>query len=50
VRFSTRGVQKHHKTFWGKSMPKRFAKKVEKKILSFFPFDLFRRVFGRFSA
>jgi hypothetical protein len=42
VRFSTRGVQKHHTKLLGKSMSKTFfAKKVE---------DFFPCVFGRFSA
>jgi hypothetical protein len=27
VRFSTRGVQKHQKTFWGKSMSKTIGRK-----------------------
>jgi hypothetical protein len=27
VRFSTRGVQKHHNLFWGKSMSKTFGRK-----------------------
>jgi hypothetical protein len=31
VRFSTRGVQKHQKALWGKSMSKILAEKVEKK-------------------
>jgi hypothetical protein len=35
VRFSTRGVQKHHKNLFGG--------KVEKMILSYFPFDFFNR-------
>jgi hypothetical protein len=54
VRFSTRGVQKHHKTlFGGKTCQKLLAEKVEeKKLFSFrlFPPILFYRVFGRFSA
>jgi hypothetical protein len=55
VRFSTRGVQKHHtplhvKNFW------LLAKKVENFFLShrfpcrLFPSIFFYRVFGRFSA
>jgi hypothetical protein len=39
VRFSTRGVKKHHKTFWEKPCQKLFAKKVEKK--NVFPSILF---------
>jgi hypothetical protein len=53
VRFSTRGVQKHHKQNWGKSMSKTFGRKsLEKKLFSFrlFPSICFNRVFGRFSA
>jgi hypothetical protein len=55
VRFSTRGVQKHHKTlFWGNTCQKLLAEKVErkKKLVSFrlFPSIFFYRVFGRFSA
>jgi hypothetical protein len=54
VRFSTRGVQKHHKTlFGGSTCQKLLAEKVEeKKLFSFrlFPSILFYRVFGRFSA
>jgi hypothetical protein len=55
VRFSTRGVQKHHKNFlWGVHV-KSFFEKVEEKgkktfSLSSFPSALFYRVFGRFSA
>jgi hypothetical protein len=55
VRFSTRGVQKHHKTlFWGNTCQKLLAEKIErkKKLFSFrlFPSIFFYRVFGRFSA
>jgi hypothetical protein len=54
VRFSTRGVQKTHKTlFGGNTCQKLLAEKVkEKKLFSFrlFPSVLFYRVFGRFSA
>jgi hypothetical protein len=54
VRFSTRGVQKHHKKLFGESpCQKPLAEKVEKKTLfsfSLFPSILFYRVFGRFSA
>jgi hypothetical protein len=52
VRFSTRGVQKHHKKLFGESpCQKLLAKKVEICFsLSYFPFDFFNRVFGRFSA
>jgi hypothetical protein len=54
VRFSTSGVQKHHKTlFGGNTCQKLLAEKVEeKKLFSFrlFPSIFFYRVFGRFSA
>jgi hypothetical protein len=58
VRFSTRGVQKHHKTlFGGNTCQKLLAEKEkveEKKLFSYFlssfPIDLFYRVFGRFSV
>jgi hypothetical protein len=49
VRFSTRGVQKHHKKLFGKIHVKKFwPKKLRKKKL--FPFHLFPWVFGRFST
>jgi hypothetical protein len=38
------------KNVLGKVHVKNFAKEVEDFFLSFFPFDLFYRVFGRFSA
>jgi hypothetical protein len=54
VRFSTRGVQKHHKNFLGEIHVKNFwPKKLrKKKLLSFriFPSIFFYRGFGRFSA
>jgi hypothetical protein len=53
VRFSTRGVQKHHKNVLGEVHVENFLpKKVEKKTFScrLSPFDSFYRVFGRFSA
>jgi hypothetical protein len=54
VRFSTKGVQKHHNCFLRENpCQKLLAEKVEEKktcFLSSFPFDLFYRVFGRFSA
>jgi hypothetical protein len=53
VRFSTRGVQKHHNKFWGTPCQKPLAEKVEKKttfFLSSFPTDFFSRGFRRFSA
>jgi hypothetical protein len=54
VRFSTRGVQKHHKKrFGGSPCQKLLAEKVEKKKLfscRIFPSIFFNRVFGRFSA
>jgi hypothetical protein len=44
VRFSTRGVQKHHKNlFWGSPCQKPLAEKVEKKKL--FSFRLFPSIF-----
>jgi hypothetical protein len=52
VRFSTRGVQKHHKKLFGESpCQKLLAEKVE-IFFSFclFPSIFFNRVFGRFSA
>jgi hypothetical protein len=54
VRFSTRGVQKHHKKLFGENpCQKLLAEKVEKKnLFSFrlFPSISFYRVFGRFSV
>jgi hypothetical protein len=45
VRFSTRGVQKHHKTlFWGNTCQKLLAEKVERK-KNFFPFVFSHRFF-----
>jgi hypothetical protein len=45
VRFSTRGVQKHHKKLFGENLcQKLLAEKVEKKktfFLSSFPIDIF---------
>jgi hypothetical protein len=46
-------VQNTTNTFWGKSMSKLLAEKVEGEktfFLSSFPIDFFYRVFGRFSA
>jgi hypothetical protein len=46
-----RGVQKHHKKFFGGVHVKNLL--PEKKTtfsLSFFPLDFFNRVFGRFAA
>jgi hypothetical protein len=54
VRFSTRGVQKHHTKLFGENLcQKLLAEKAEKK--KSFPFVFshrifFNRVFGRFSA
>jgi hypothetical protein len=54
VRFSTRGVQKHHQKLFGENLCQNLlAEKVEKK--TFFPFvfshrNFFYRVFGRFST
>jgi hypothetical protein len=50
VRFSTRGVQKHHtKLFWGSPCRKLFAKKVEKKnfvpVVCRFSFSFFLTAF-----
>jgi hypothetical protein len=54
VRFSTRGVQKHHKNVLGKIHVKKFwPKKLrEKKRFSclLFPSICFYRIFGRFSV
>jgi hypothetical protein len=53
VRFSIRGVQKHHKYLFGENpSQKPMAEKVEKKQLfscRLFP-SIFYCVFGRFSA
>jgi hypothetical protein len=49
VRFSTRGVQNHHKKLFGKVHVKNFwPKKLSKK--SFFPFIFSHGVFVRFST
>jgi hypothetical protein len=49
VRFSTRGVQKHHKKLFGKIHVKNFwPKKLRKK--NFFPFIFSHGVFVRFST
>jgi hypothetical protein len=54
VRFSTRGVQKHHKKLFAESLcQKPLAEKVEKKkrfSFRLFPSNFFYRVFGRFST
>jgi hypothetical protein len=53
VRFSTRGVQKHHRPFLEKVMSKTFAQKNEKKVCVVFFLRssiFFYHVFGRFSA
>jgi hypothetical protein len=52
VRFSTRGVQKHHKKLFGENLcQKLLAEKVEKKkSFRLFPSNFVYRVFGRFSA
>jgi hypothetical protein len=54
VRFSARGVQKHHEKLFGENpCQKPLAEKVEEKkahFLSSFPIDFFNLVFGRFSA
>jgi hypothetical protein len=53
VRFSTRGVQKHRKSFLGKIHVKNFwPKKLRKQtfFLSSLPFDFFYHVFCRFYA
>jgi hypothetical protein len=48
VRFSVRGFQKHDKTFWKKSMPKTFYKKVEEESIFFCHLPL--RLFIAFMA
>jgi hypothetical protein len=54
ARFSTRGVQKHHKNVLGGINVKTFwPKKLRGKklfFLSSFPFDFFIAFFGRFSV
>jgi hypothetical protein len=53
VRFSTRGVQKHHKYFLWEVHVKNFWPKQLRKNNFFpvvFPIDFFYRVFGRFSV
>jgi hypothetical protein len=52
VRFSTRGIQKHHKNFLKKVDVTNFLQAEGKKLYScrFFPSICFNRVFGRFSA